>query len=103
ALPSELTRQFDVVFEHTFFCAVDPSLRQKVVETWSRLLRDGGHFLGIFFVMDKGERPPFGATEWEIRERLRKKFDFLYWTRWKKSLPHRLGKELVVYAQKKGL
>jgi hypothetical protein len=51
--------------------------------------------------MDKGSAPPFGATEWEIRERLKRSFNFLYWTRWKKSIPRRLGKELVVYAQKK--
>jgi hypothetical protein len=45
--------------------------------------------------------PPFGSSEWEIRERLKKFFDFLYWTRWKTTPEDRLGIELIVYAQKK--
>ena len=96
--------EFDVVFEHTFFCAVDPARRMEVVEAWSRLLAPGGHLLGIFFTMDRGrdscEGPPFGATEWEIRELLKSKFEFLYWTRWHHSIPQRLGRELIIYARK---
>ncbi len=95
---------FDVVFEHTFFCAIDPLRRAEAVETWSRLLAPGGHLLGIFFILDRGangnDGPPFGATEWEIRELLKPKFEFLYWTRWKHSIPSRVGKELVVFAKK---
>jgi SAM-dependent methyltransferase len=96
-----LANRFDIVFEHTFYTAVDPTARALVVDAYKRMLVDKGHLLGIFFVMDKGGAPPFGATEWEIRERLKKSFNFLYWTRWKKSIPRRLGKELVIYAQKR--
>lgn len=96
-----LDGRFDIVFEHTFYTAVDPTLRPKVADAYKRLLVDKGHLLGIFFVCDQGSAPPFGSTEWEIRERLKRNFNFLYWTRWKKSIPRRLGKELVVYAQKK--
>jgi SAM-dependent methyltransferase len=96
-----LDNRFDLVFEHTFYTAVDPTLRSKVAEAYKRLLAEKGHLLGIFFTCNQGSAPPFGATEWEIRERLKKSFNMLYWTRWKKSIPRRLGKELVVYAQKK--
>lgn len=99
-LPQNLLGQFDLVFEHTFFCSVNPTYRARVIQTWKRLLVPNGHFLGIFFMLNRGEAPPFGSTEWEIRARLEKHFRFLYWTRWKKSLPERQGKELVVYAQK---
>ncbi len=96
--------EFDIVFEHTFFCAIDPVRRAEVVQAWSRLLAPGGHLLGIFFILDRGrdgcEGPPFGATEWEIRELLKPKFEFLYWTRWHHSIPQRLGRELIVYARK---
>jgi SAM-dependent methyltransferase len=92
---------FDIVFEHTFFCAIDPALRYKAVDTYSKLMTDRGHLLGIFMIVDKPMGPPFGSTEWELRSRLHKKFEALYWTRWKHSIPKRLGRELVVYAQKR--
>jgi SAM-dependent methyltransferase len=92
--------EFDYIFEHTFFCAVDPVRRADVVKAWKQLLAPGGHLLAVFFVMDRGEGPPFGASEWEIRELLKKDFQFLYWTRWRHSVPARQGKELVVYARR---
>lgn len=100
-LPPQLVGRFDIVFEHTFYCSVDPVQRGKVINSYRQLLIEGGHLLGIFFVMSLGGNPPFGVTEWEVRERMKKGFNFLYWTRWKKSAPGREGKELVVYAQKK--
>lgn len=92
---------FDVVFEYRFFCAIDPDMRTKLVDVWRKLLAPGGHLLGIFFAFERMGGPPFGASEWEVRERLKKRFDFLYWTRWKTTIARYLGTELVVYAQKK--
>ena len=100
---SKNTGQFDVVFEHTFFCAIDPRRRTDLVKTWSQLLAPQGHLLAIFFIFEQLSGPPFGATEWEIRERLKNRFRLLYWTRWKTSIPSRLGQELIVYAQKQTL
>lgn len=101
ALPKALHGQFDIVFEHTCYCAVNPARRNQLVQIWRNLLAERGHLLGIFFVMDKRNGPPWGSSEWELRERLRKGFDFRYWTRWKASVPKREGTELVVWAQKK--
>lgn len=92
---------YDLIFEHTCYCAITPNRRNELVKKWKQLLAPHGHLLGVFFVMDKRQGPPFGGSEWEIRERLKKDFDFLYWTRWKKSASNRGGKELVVYAKKK--
>ncbi|MCB0407507.1 MAG: methyltransferase domain-containing protein, partial [Bdellovibrionales bacterium] len=85
--------QFDLVFEHTCYCALPPKRRNDLVKVWKQLLAAEGHVLGIFFAMDKPNGPPFGGSEWELRERFKKYFDFLYWTRWKNSIPRRLGKE----------
>ncbi len=98
----ELWGQFDLVFEHTCYCAVPPSRRNELVQVWKKLLAEGGHVLGIFFAMDKRFGPPHGSSEWELRERFKKHFDFTYWTRWQHSLPRRVGKEVVIYMQKKG-
>jgi SAM-dependent methyltransferase len=99
ALPESWNERFDLVFEHTFYCAISPDRRGELVRTWKRMLHGQGHLLGVFFVMEKRFGPPFGGSEWEIRERLKKDFKFLYWTRWHRSLERRKAKELVVYAQ----
>ncbi len=95
--------EFDLVFEHTFFCAIEPSKREALIQAWKRMLTPEGHLLAIFFILDQtGGSPPFGVTEWELRESLRPHFEFLFWTRWRHSTPDRLGRELVIYAKKRG-
>ncbi len=91
---------FDLIFEHTCFCAIDPTRRKELVALWRKLLADDGKLMGVFFVMEKKGSPPFGATEWELRERLRKNFQFLLWGRYQKSIDRRNGKELFVLARK---
>lgn len=102
-LGPEHNEQYDLIFEHTCYCAITPSRRNELVSLWKRLLHDQGHLLGVFFAMDRRFGPPFGGSEWEVRERLRKHFDFLYWTRWHHSRGGRQGKEFVVYAKKKSM
>lgn len=98
-LPQSFYGQFDVVFEHTFFCAIDPGRRKDAIRAYKRLLADGGHLLGLFFILNPSVEPPFGLTEWELREYLKADFQPLYWTRWRQSIDRRLGQELVVYAR----
>ena len=100
-LPREWEAQFDLVFEQTCYCAIDPARRNALVKIWRRMLAPNGHLLGIFFTMERKNLPPFGATEWEIRKRLRTDFHFIFWGRWRTSIADRNGKELAVYLQKK--
>lgn len=99
-LPNGWNGQFDVVFDHTLYCAVLPSLRAQLGKIWSRLLVSSGFLLGIFFVVEKRTGPPWGATEWEIRSRTMKQFRHLYWQRLRMGPPRRLGRELFVMAQR---
>jgi SAM-dependent methyltransferase len=99
-LSDRLNGQFDLVFEHTFYCAISPERRNEIVRLWKRMLHPQGQLLGIFFVMEKRTGPPFGGSEWEIRERLKKHFSFLFWTRWRHSIEGRRGCELVVFANR---
>ncbi len=92
--------RFDVVFEHTCYCAIDPTLRNQLVKSWHQSLVEGGHLLGVFFAVWKLGGPPFGSSEWELRSRLKAKFKPMYWTRIKNSPSRRAGQELLVYAQK---
>ena len=99
-LPAQLAGQFDLVFEHTLYCAINPKMRNQLVTTWKNALHSQGQLLGIFFVMDKLTGPPFGGSEWEVRKRLQKSFQMLYWTRWHHSVPDRQSKELAVLARR---
>ncbi len=72
----------DLVCEHTFFCAIDPSMRTRYVETISKWLPPGGFLIGNFFVVpedyartlaglsltEKRQGPPFGTTTRELEE-----------------------------------
>lgn len=100
-IPPEWNHSFDVVVEHACFCAIPPDQRNEMVRLWRRMLHEEGQLMGNFFTMDKRSGPPFGATEWELRKRLEKHFHFLFWGRWRQSLPQRQGRELFVLAKKK--
>lgn len=100
-LPTKMNSAFDLVFEHTLYCAISPDRRSDMVKVWKSCLGPQGNLLGIFFVNEKRQGPPFGGSEWEVRERLKGSFDFLYWTRWRHSIDRRKSQELVVYAKLK--
>lgn len=97
-LPQNFESSFDIIFEHTCYCAINPTKRNALTKLWKKLLVQGGHLMGVFFTFERREGTPYGATEWEIRERLKKDYQFIFWGRWKKSHPHRQGKELFLYA-----
>lgn len=104
-LPKDFHQSFDLILEHTCFCAIPPEKRSDLVKIWNQCLIPTGYLLGVFFLMDKPEGPPFGGSEWEYRQRLKDKFHFLFWGRPddinSSSLQGRQFKELLVFAQKK--
>jgi len=71
ALPGHLIGAFDWVFEHTCFCAIDPSRRSDYVAGAVAALKPRGRLLAIFYVDpdNEGDGPPFGVSHEEI-ERL---------------------------------
>lgn len=95
-IPASWNGMYDMIFEHTCYCAIDPSQRDELVRIWNRLLAPQGQLMGVFFAMDRPAGPPFGGTEWELRERLRKFYHFQFWGRWQKSTPNRQGSELFI-------
>ncbi len=99
-LPSRWQGQFDLIFEHTCYCAINPARRQELVQIWRKLLVPQGQLLAILFAAGRLSGPPFGGSEWEIRKRLGPYFQFLLWKRWRQSLPRRQGRELVVYGNR---
>jgi SAM-dependent methyltransferase len=67
-LPVEVRGTFDGLFEHTCFCAIDPTRRADYAEAVAAALRPGGRLLAVFYATpdNGGEGPPFGCTAEEI-------------------------------------
>jgi len=70
ALPNHLREAFDWVWEHTCFCAIDPSRRADYVAAVHGALLPGGRLLAIFY-LDPGnvspdEGPPFEVSIAEL-------------------------------------
>jgi len=58
-------RAYDLMFEHTFFCAIDPSLRARWGELAARALGPHGRLCALLFPVGKPASdggPPFGVT-----------------------------------------
>jgi hypothetical protein len=94
-LHASLRGPYDWLFEHTFFCAIDPELRDHYVEITAGLLKPGGRLLGIFYNIHAESGPPFGATRGELIERFTPWFT-LQQERVPRSYANREGKELLM-------
>src|SRR6478736_3698736 len=57
------TGNYDLIIEQTFFCALDPTLREAYVEKMYSLLSDGGKLAGVLFNRDFNGGPPFGGSK----------------------------------------
>jgi SAM-dependent methyltransferase len=88
--------QFDWVFEHTLFCAIDPALRGAYARAVPRWLRPGGHFLAIHYLNpEHPDGPPWGVTRAELLQRFALAFEPLEeWV--PRSYPNRVGRELML-------
>jgi SAM-dependent methyltransferase len=65
---------FDLVLEHTCFCAIDPALRDRYVDAVADALRPRGRFVGLFVLFEAEQGPPFGASEAEVVQRFERRF-----------------------------
>lgn len=64
--PDDLRGSFDLVWEHTCLCALEPSMRENYVAAIRGALKPGGGVAGVFYMnpdLDPGESgPPFGIS-----------------------------------------
>lgn len=69
-LPPDLLGVFDLVWEHTCLCAIDPATRPEYARAVRSALKPHGILAGVFFInpeMDPGEAgPPFGISVAEL-------------------------------------
>lgn len=87
--------KYDLIFEQTMFCAIDPVLRQKYADTVRELLVPGGKLVGVLFNRDFEGGPPYGGNKEEYLAYF-KDFSKVIMEPCYNSYPARQGSELFV-------
>lgn len=67
------SRPVDMVFDHTFFCAIPLQLRGEFGHWASRVLRVGGNLVSVVFPLGRPHvqgGPPYGMSTADLREAL---------------------------------
>jgi methyl halide transferase len=96
------TGQYDLIIEQTFFCAIDPALRQDYARKMHSLLRPGGRLVGLLFEDTLNtDKPPYGGTRSEYLGYFSPYFTFKTFERCYNSIPPRSGRELFIQLIKK--
>jgi len=80
------------VVEHTCYCAIDPSTRDRYLTAIEGALKPGGVLLGLFYNHGRQGGPPFDTTEADVKSRF-SSFDFERFVRAPDSFPGRSGEE----------
>lgn len=65
---------FDLVVEHTCFCAIDPARRDEYVDAVADALVPGGALVGLFYAHGRPGGPPFTTSREEIERRFARRF-----------------------------
>ena len=93
--------QYDRILEQTFFCALDPALRERYVADMKKLLAPGGKLVGVLFNDTLNtDRPPFGGFKADYEPLFRKHFEQLSMEPCHNSIEPRAGRELWLCAVK---
>ncbi|MCF6213463.1 MAG: TPMT family class I SAM-dependent methyltransferase [Flavobacteriaceae bacterium] len=89
--------QYDLIIEQTFFCALDPVLRDKYVVKMATLLKPHGKLVGLLFDFELTvQGPPFGGCAEEYKKRFLKYFKIKVLERAHNSIKPRNKRELFV-------
>ncbi len=98
----ELEETFDLILEQTFFCALEPSLREDYVNKMHELLKPEGKLIGLLFNIPlNNDKPPFGGNKEEYHSLFESKFKIEKMETAYNSIPQREGNELFFKLRKK--
>lgn len=93
----ELEDSFDLIIEQTFFCALNPSLREQYAKKMKSLLRPNGKLVGVLFNLpEKLDGPPFGGGIGEYSDLFSKYFNSISIEACYNSINPRKGNEVFI-------
>ncbi len=95
------TGAYDLVLEQTFFCALDPSLRNGYADKMNDLLLTDGKLVGVLFNKQFENGPPFGGSREEYVSFFSQHFDIQVMATCYNSIAPRIGSELFIKLAKK--
>lgn len=92
---------YDRILEQTFFCALDPALRERYVAHMHALLKPGGKLVGVLFNDAlNADRPPFGGYKKDYEPLFSAYFDQFSLEPCRNSISPRAGRELWLEAMR---
>ena len=93
----DLEDSYDLIVEQTFFCALNPALRNQYVNKMHHLLKPSGKLVGVLFDDPLYEdHPPFGGNKTSYEPLFQQKFVFKYFETCYNSIPPRQDRELFI-------
>ncbi|MCG1035305.1 methyltransferase domain-containing protein [Polaribacter sargassicola] len=97
----DLEGDFDLIVEQTFFCAINPELRQKYANKMNSLLNKKGKLVGLLFDAKLNEdHPPFGGKKEEYLSYFKSYFSIEIMEKCYNSYHNRQEMELFVKLMK---
>lgn len=101
SLGEEFAGRFDLVVEHTCFCAIPIEMRDEYARVMAQVLGEGGQFLGLFYETDREPGPPFRTTQEDIEHHFSSHFEILHLSRPPDSFAGRENKEWLALMRRK--
>jgi SAM-dependent methyltransferase len=94
--------KYDLIVEQTFFCAINPKLRDKYAHHCSQILKPKGKIIGLLFnVPLNTDKPPFGGNKAEYVNYFEPYFNIHIMDTAYNSIEPRKGRELFINLTKK--
>lgn len=91
--------RYDLILEQTFFCALDPALRERYAKHMHALLRPGGKLVGVLFNDAlNNDKPPFGGFREDYMPLFRTLFPEVRMEPCRNSIAPRANRELWLVA-----
>lgn len=97
----EIEKSFDLVMEQTFFCAINPDLRDAYAKHMAKILQPKGKLAGVLFKFPLTEKgPPYGGSEEEYKNRFSNHFRIQTLEECHNSISPRQGNEVFFILEK---
>ncbi|MFZ1321925.1 MAG: methyltransferase domain-containing protein [Ignavibacteria bacterium] len=98
----EHENKYDHIIEQTFFCALNPDLREEYCKKMNRLLNTNSKLVGVLFDREfEKDGPPYGGSIKEYEELFKKYFDVKVLEKCYSSVQPRSGSEVFINLIKK--